>query len=163
MTNIGIIVFSNTGHTLEVAKKLKKAYEKNGHSVTLEQIKVKGGWSPDKKDFKFEKPLPDLDVDRAPPLVYRVRDLERDPDDAGRQGRRPGNRLALAARRRKGARLGLPRVVHLVPVLVHRLALEHEHTARRNVALVLVNGDAPGRPVREGHLLVAGGAQKKNR
>jgi flavodoxin len=56
---IAIIVFSNTGHTLEVAKKLKKAYEKKGHSVNLEEIKVKGGWDVNDKKVKLEKPVPD--------------------------------------------------------------------------------------------------------
>ena len=57
--SIAIIVFSNTGHTLEVAKKLKKAYEKKGHTVALEQIMVKGGWDQNARKVKLEKPVPD--------------------------------------------------------------------------------------------------------
>jgi len=57
---IGIIVYSDKGNTLTVAKKLKSKLKKAGHDVKLEQIKVVGGFKPETKKFKFED-LPDLD------------------------------------------------------------------------------------------------------
>jgi len=46
--NIGIIVFSQTGHTLSVAEKLKNALVVQGHSAVIEQVSVEGEVSPDK-------------------------------------------------------------------------------------------------------------------
>ena len=40
--NIGIIVYSQTGHTLSIAVKLQKALSAAGHTVNLEQIKTAG-------------------------------------------------------------------------------------------------------------------------
>ena len=40
--NIGIIVYSHTGHTLSVAMKLKEKLSAAGHVVTLEQIETAG-------------------------------------------------------------------------------------------------------------------------
>jgi NAD(P)H dehydrogenase (quinone) len=40
--NIGIIVYSQTGHTLEVCGKLKDRFIGEGHSVSLEQVTVAG-------------------------------------------------------------------------------------------------------------------------
>jgi NAD(P)H dehydrogenase (quinone) len=40
--NIGIIVHSNTGHTLSVAMKLKEKLSTAGHVVTLEQVETAG-------------------------------------------------------------------------------------------------------------------------
>lgn len=37
---VGIIVYSKTGNTLSVANRLKQAFEKQGHTVTLEEIKA---------------------------------------------------------------------------------------------------------------------------
>ena len=37
--NIGIIVFSHTGHTLKVTRKLEERLIRDGHDVTLEQLK----------------------------------------------------------------------------------------------------------------------------
>jgi flavodoxin I len=38
--NIGLIVYSHTGHTLSVAMKLKDILSTNGHVVTLEQLQT---------------------------------------------------------------------------------------------------------------------------
>ena len=51
--NIGIIVYSQTGHTLEVAEKLKDRLIAEGHSVNLEQITVVGGRTPQTKEFEL--------------------------------------------------------------------------------------------------------------
>ena len=40
--NIGIIVYSRTGHTLSVATKLKEKLSAAGHMVTLEQLETAG-------------------------------------------------------------------------------------------------------------------------
>jgi len=40
--NIGIIVYSQTGNTLSVAKKLEERLSAAGHSVNLEQVTVAG-------------------------------------------------------------------------------------------------------------------------
>lgn len=45
--NIGLIVYSQTGHTLSVATKLKERLSAAGHVVTLEQIETAGPVSPD--------------------------------------------------------------------------------------------------------------------
>lgn len=44
--NIGIIVYSQTGHTLSVATKLKEKLSTDGHTVNLEQVKVSGPTKP---------------------------------------------------------------------------------------------------------------------
>lgn len=44
--NIGIIVYSQTGHTLSVAVRLKDKLSAAGHTVTLEQIETIGPVSP---------------------------------------------------------------------------------------------------------------------
>ena len=51
---IGIIVYSQTGHTLEVAEKLKQRLIGEGHSVNLEQVTVVGGRTPQTKGFELE-------------------------------------------------------------------------------------------------------------
>jgi flavodoxin len=40
--DIGIIVYSRTGHTLSVAEKLKEALSTSGHTVDLEQVEIVG-------------------------------------------------------------------------------------------------------------------------
>ena len=40
--NIGIIVYSRTGHTLSVAAKLKEKLSAAGHAATLEQVETAG-------------------------------------------------------------------------------------------------------------------------
>jgi hypothetical protein len=52
--NIGIIVYSQTGHTLEVCEKLKERLIGEGQSVTVEQISVVGGRTPKTKEFELE-------------------------------------------------------------------------------------------------------------
>jgi len=57
--NIGIIVYSQTGNTLSVAKKLEERLSAAGHSVNLEQVTVVGGRKPGDRDFQLEA-LPDV-------------------------------------------------------------------------------------------------------
>lgn len=57
--NIGIVVYSQTGHTLEVCEKLKERLIGEGHSVNLEQITVVGGRTPQSKTFELES-KPDI-------------------------------------------------------------------------------------------------------
>ncbi|MCK5828466.1 flavodoxin family protein [Candidatus Bipolaricaulota bacterium] len=52
--NIGIVVYSQTGHTLEVCEKLAERLIGEGHSVALEQVTVVGGRTPKTKDFELE-------------------------------------------------------------------------------------------------------------
>jgi len=56
--NIGIIVYSQTGNTLSVAKKLEEKLSSAGHSATLEQVKVVGERNQGDRDFRLET-LPD--------------------------------------------------------------------------------------------------------
>lgn len=49
--NIGIIVYSQTGHTLSVAEKLGKQLEEKGSTVSIEQIFISGEAAPDKFEF----------------------------------------------------------------------------------------------------------------
>ncbi len=56
--NIGIIVYSQTGNTLSVAKKLEEKLSATGHSATLEQVKVVGERKRGGRDFRLET-LPD--------------------------------------------------------------------------------------------------------
>ena len=44
--NIGLIVYSKTGHTLSVARRLKEKLSAAGHAVTLEQLETVGPVSP---------------------------------------------------------------------------------------------------------------------
>jgi hypothetical protein len=56
--NIGIIVYSQSGNTLQVANKVKERLIGNGHSVALEQVTVAGGRTPKTKEFELEaKPI----------------------------------------------------------------------------------------------------------
>lgn len=50
---VGIIVFSQTGHTLSVAKKLEENLVNNGQTVTLEQVEIKAEMQ-DKANKSFE-------------------------------------------------------------------------------------------------------------
>jgi flavorubredoxin len=56
--NIGIIVHSETGNTLSVARKLEEKLVAAGHSVTLEHLKIIGEARPGRDDFSYET-LPD--------------------------------------------------------------------------------------------------------
>jgi flavodoxin len=44
--NVGIIVYSHTGHTLSVARKLEERLSADGHAVTLEQLEIGGPVNP---------------------------------------------------------------------------------------------------------------------
>ena len=52
--NIGIIVYSQTGNTLQVAEKLTKRLIGEGHSVNLEQVTVVGVRTPQTTRFELE-------------------------------------------------------------------------------------------------------------
>ncbi len=51
--NIGIILWSQTGNTYLVAKKIKETLDAAGHSVNIERIKIAGEFKPGKKDIQF--------------------------------------------------------------------------------------------------------------
>jgi flavodoxin len=44
--DVGIIVYSHTGHTLSVARKLEEGLSADGHGVTLEQLEIAGPVNP---------------------------------------------------------------------------------------------------------------------
>ena len=52
--NIGIIVYSQTGNTLQVVNRVKERLIGEGHSVVLEQVTVVGGRTPKTKEFELE-------------------------------------------------------------------------------------------------------------
>ena len=52
--NIGIIVYSQTGNTLQVAEKLKERLIGEGHSVNLDQVTVVGVRTPQTREFELE-------------------------------------------------------------------------------------------------------------
>jgi flavodoxin len=58
--NIGMVINSQTGNTLSVAKKLEERLVAAGHDVTLHHLQPIGEVHPGVKDVKFES-LPDLD------------------------------------------------------------------------------------------------------
>ena len=51
---IGIIVYSQTGHTLSVAEKLKEKLVVAGHSTEIEQVTVTGGRKAGGRTFQLE-------------------------------------------------------------------------------------------------------------
>ena len=59
--NIGIVVYSRTGHTLFVAEKLKDAYLAAGHDVTLEQVETVGPVRPGAGSYRL-KTTPEIDT-----------------------------------------------------------------------------------------------------
>jgi len=65
--NIGIIVYSWSGNTLSVAKKLEERLIAAGHSVTLEQVTVVGERKQGAREFQLET-LPDVGAHDA--LVF---------------------------------------------------------------------------------------------
>jgi menaquinone-dependent protoporphyrinogen IX oxidase len=65
--NVGIIVYSQTGHTLSVAAKLEEALSAAGHAATLERVKPSGPARPGAKDLQL-KTKPDIDAYEA--LVF---------------------------------------------------------------------------------------------
>ena len=56
--SIGIIVYSQSGHTLSVAEELKERLTAAGHTVSLEKVTVAGGRKPGDKEFELEA-MPD--------------------------------------------------------------------------------------------------------
>jgi flavodoxin len=65
--NIGIIVYSRTGHTLSVAVKLQEALSAAGHAATLERLELSGPARPGAKDVQL-KTKPEIDAYEA--LVF---------------------------------------------------------------------------------------------
>lgn len=58
--NIGIIVYSQSGHTLQVCEQLKERLIGEGHSATIDQVTVAGGRTPKTKEFSLaSKPSAD--------------------------------------------------------------------------------------------------------
>lgn len=57
--NIGVIVYSQTGNTLSVAKKLEEKLAAAGHSVKLERVTVVGERKQGAREFQLEE-LPDV-------------------------------------------------------------------------------------------------------
>lgn len=51
---VGIIVYSQTGNTFQVAEKLEKRISGSGHSVKLERILVEGEPKPGEKNIDFK-------------------------------------------------------------------------------------------------------------
>jgi len=52
--NIGIIVYSQTGHTLEVCEQLKDRYVAAGHDVVLDRVTIRGERTPQTKTFELD-------------------------------------------------------------------------------------------------------------
>ena len=52
--NIGIIVYSQSGNTLQVAEKLTKRLIGEGHSVNLDQVTVVGVRTPQTREFELK-------------------------------------------------------------------------------------------------------------
>lgn len=65
--NIGIIVYSRSGNTESVARKLQERLSAAGRTVSVERITVTGDISPGSKNFQFET-LPA--VDRYKTVVF---------------------------------------------------------------------------------------------
>jgi len=59
--NIGIVVHSQTGHTLSVAGKLKERLLEAGHAVTLEQVEPSGPAKPGAENVQL-KTKPEVDA-----------------------------------------------------------------------------------------------------
>ncbi len=58
--NIGIIVFSQTGHTHSVAQRLEKKLVQAGHSASVERVEIYGELGTAAADFQL-KACPDVD------------------------------------------------------------------------------------------------------
>ena len=65
--NVGIIVYSQTGHTLSVAVKLQEALSAAGHAVNLEQVKTAGPVRPGAANVTLET---QPEIDRYDALVF---------------------------------------------------------------------------------------------
>jgi flavodoxin len=59
--NIGIIVYSQTGHTLSVATKLKEKLSADGHVVNLERVEASGPTKPGATDVQL-RTKPDINA-----------------------------------------------------------------------------------------------------
>jgi len=57
---IGIIVHSNTGNTLSVAKRLEKTFSENGHRAKVKKLKLPEDFKPGSSDIEFLS-VPSLD------------------------------------------------------------------------------------------------------
>ena len=51
--NIGIIIYSQTGHTLTVAQEIQKKIEAVGHSAKIDQVTIVGDAGPGARDVQF--------------------------------------------------------------------------------------------------------------
>jgi len=52
--NIEIIVYSQTGHTLDVCEQLKNRYVGAGHDAVIERVTVRGERTPQTKSFELD-------------------------------------------------------------------------------------------------------------
>jgi NAD(P)H dehydrogenase (quinone) len=68
---IGIVVYSQTGHTLQVAEKLSARLIGNGHSAQIERVTVVGGRTPQSRSFELEH-KPDISAYDAVVLASYV-------------------------------------------------------------------------------------------
>jgi len=59
--NIGIIVFSQTGHTHSVALRLQEKLSAAGHSATVERVEISGELGPGATNFQL-KTRPEVDT-----------------------------------------------------------------------------------------------------
>lgn len=57
--NIGLIIYSQTGHTLSVAEKLREKLSAAGHVVALERLEAEGAVRPGVRDVRL-KSVPDV-------------------------------------------------------------------------------------------------------
>ena len=80
--NIGIIVYSHTGHTLAVAERLKETLSAAGHSVSLERLETVGPVALGATDARL-KNKPEIDGYEALVLGTAVRGGEPAPPMAG--------------------------------------------------------------------------------
>jgi hypothetical protein len=51
---IGVIVYSQTGHTLEVAQRLQESLVADGHAVDVERVRLQGDRTPQTKTFTLD-------------------------------------------------------------------------------------------------------------
>lgn len=51
---IGLIVYSQTGHTLDVCEQLKNRYVAAGHDAVIERVTVRGERTPQTKSFELD-------------------------------------------------------------------------------------------------------------
>jgi len=65
--NVGVVVYSWSGHTLSVAEKLAEKLSAAGHSAELLKVQVVGERKQGARDFRLD-PLPD--IDRFDGLVF---------------------------------------------------------------------------------------------